>query len=182
MRLTFHIILLFASFVSLLPLKYLALGVVLWPIATQVQQMARSTTSMACGLGLVPNLLCQFIASAGDSTVLFTSAVQTEFSALEGLLYNTSEVTLLVSALMESRLSVSDLAIVVRASPLSSSTVLAEELTAISTETKEASRNLQKLLAQVQGTVDMYVCFHHYSGSPLADEIGKHAGSQRILA
>jgi len=176
MRLTFHTILLFVSLVSLLPLRFLALGVVLWPIAIQVQQMARSMTSMACGLGLVPGLLCQFVASASDSTVLFTSAIQTEF------LYNTSKVAPLVSALTESWLSVSDLAIVVRASPLSSYTVLAEELTAISTETKEASQNLQKLLAQVQGTVDMYVCCYHYSRSPLADEHGKHAGSQRTLA
>ncbi|KAI5989720.1 hypothetical protein EDD15DRAFT_2370445 [Pisolithus albus] len=37
---------------------------------------------------------------------------------------------------------------------------LAEDLAAISTDTKEASRNLQKLLAQVHGTVDMYVSFH----------------------
>jgi len=182
MRLTFHTILLFASFVSLLPLKYLALGVMLWPITAQVQQMARSTTSMACGLGLVPDLLCRFIVLAGNSTVLFTSAVQTEFLALEELLYNTSKVAPLVSALTESRLLVSDLAIVVRASPLSSSMVLVEELTAISMETKEVSRNLQKLLAQVQGMVDMYVCYCHYSRSPLADEHGKHAGSQRTLA
>ncbi|KAL4062290.1 hypothetical protein V8B97DRAFT_2026856 [Scleroderma yunnanense] len=162
MHLTFRTILLFASFVSLLSLKYLALGVMLWSIATQVQEMAQSTTRMACGLGLLPDLFCQFIAAAGDSTVLFTSALQTEFSALEGLLYNTSEVAPLVSALTESRLSVSDLAIVVRASPLSSSTVLAEELAAISMETKEASRNLQKLLAQVQGTVDIMLAVNEH--------------------
>ncbi|KIN98392.1 hypothetical protein M404DRAFT_968226 [Pisolithus tinctorius Marx 270] len=97
---------------------------------------------------------------AGNSTTLFSSTIQTQFSALEGLLYDVSEVTPLVSALTESRLLVSDLASAMRASSLSSSMALAEELAAISTDTKEASRNLQKLLAQVHGTVDMYVSSH----------------------
>ncbi|KAI5983029.1 hypothetical protein EDD15DRAFT_2376911 [Pisolithus albus] len=113
---------------------------------------------MTCGLDLLPDALCRFIVKpASDSTTLFPSTIQTQFSALEGLLYDASEVTPLVSALTESRLLVSDLASAVRASPLGSSMVLAEELAAISADTKEASRNLQKLLAHVHGTVDMYV-------------------------
>ncbi|KAI5984177.1 hypothetical protein EDD15DRAFT_2375568 [Pisolithus albus] len=110
---------------------------------------------MTCGLDLFPDLLCQFIVPTDDSTSLFPSTVQTQFSALEGLLYDSSEVVPLVSALTESRLLVSDLASAARASSLSSSTVLAEELAGISMDMKEASRNLQKLLAQVHGTVDI---------------------------
>ncbi|KAI5997559.1 hypothetical protein EDD15DRAFT_2364299 [Pisolithus albus] len=160
MRFTYRAMLLFASFLSFFPLRYLALGIVLWPIAAQFWQKVQSVSSMTCGLDLLPDLLCQFIKPASDSSALFPSTIQTQFSALEGLLYDASGVTPLVSALTESRLLVSDLASAVRASSLSSSTVLAEELVAISTDTKEASRNLQKLLAHVHGTVDMYVSSH----------------------
>ncbi|KAI6010195.1 hypothetical protein BKA83DRAFT_4503764 [Pisolithus microcarpus] len=111
--------------------------------------------SMTCRLDLLPDFLCQFIEPAGKPTALFSSTIQTQFSALEGLLYDASEVTPLVSALMESRLLVSDLTSAMRASSLSSSTVLAEELVAISTDTREVSRNLQKLLAHVHGMVDI---------------------------
>ncbi|KIO04921.1 hypothetical protein M404DRAFT_949658 [Pisolithus tinctorius Marx 270] len=148
MHLTYCAILLFVSFLLFLPLRHLALGIILSSIAVQVQKMVQPVASMTCGLGLLPDLLCQFIVPAGDFTTLFSSTIQTQFSALEGLLYDVSEVTPLVSALTESRLLVSDLASAVRASSLSSSMALAEELAAISTDTKEASRNLQKLLAQ----------------------------------
>ncbi|KAI6008451.1 hypothetical protein EDC04DRAFT_2907165 [Pisolithus marmoratus] len=116
--------------------------------------------SMTCRLDLLPDLLCQFIEPAGKPTTLFPATIQMQFSTLEGLLYDASEVTPLVSALMESRLFVSDLASTVRASSLSSSMVLAEELAVISMDTREASRNLQKLLAHVHGMVDMYVSSH----------------------
>ncbi|KAI5987703.1 hypothetical protein EDD15DRAFT_2372099 [Pisolithus albus] len=155
MRLTYRAILLFASFLSFFPLRYLALGVILWPIPAQVHQAVQSMASMTCGLGLLPDAVCQFVELAGNPAALFPSTIQTQFSALEGLLYDASEITPLVSALTESRLLVSDLASAVRASSLSSSTALAEELAAISMDSKEASRNLQKLLAQVHGTVDM---------------------------
>ncbi|KAI5981327.1 hypothetical protein EDD15DRAFT_2379802 [Pisolithus albus] len=160
MRLTYRAILLFASFLSFFPLRYLALGVILWPIPAQVHQAVQSMASMTCGLGLLPDAVCQFVEPAGNPAALFPSTIQTQFSALEGLLYDASEITPLVSALTESRLLVSDLASAVRASSLSSSTALAEELAAISMDSKEASRNLQKLLAQVHGTVDMYVSFY----------------------
>ncbi|KAI5981459.1 hypothetical protein EDD15DRAFT_2203963 [Pisolithus albus] len=118
--------------------------------------------SMTCRLDLLPDFLCQFVEPAGEPTALFPSTIQTQFSALEGLLYDASEVTPLVSALTESRLLVSDLASAVRASSLSSSAVLAEELVAISTDTREASRNLQKLLAHVHGTVDIMLTVNNH--------------------
>ncbi|KAI6006087.1 hypothetical protein EDD15DRAFT_2359207 [Pisolithus albus] len=93
------------------------------------------------------------------------------FSALEGLLYDASEVTLLISSLTESRLLVSDLASAVRASSLSSSMALAEELAAISTDMKQASRNLQKLLAQVHGTVDIMLTVNDHLLSLLRNQI-----------
>ncbi|KAI6033528.1 hypothetical protein BKA83DRAFT_4535977 [Pisolithus microcarpus] len=132
------------------------LGVILWPITAQVQQMVQSMACITCRLDLLPGPLCRFIVPADGSTALFPPTIQTQFSALEGLLYDASEVTPLVSSLTESRLLVSNLASAVRASSLSSSMALAEELAAISMDMKEASRNLQKLLAQVHGMVDMF--------------------------
>ncbi|KAI5990913.1 hypothetical protein EDD15DRAFT_2369258 [Pisolithus albus] len=171
MRLTYRAILLFLSLFSLFPPRYLALGVILWPIAAQVQQTVQSMACMTCGLDLLPGLLCQFIVPADGSTALFPPTVQTQFSALEGLLYDASEVAPLVSSLTESRLLVSDLASAVRASSLSSSAALAEELAATSTDTKEASRNLQKLLAQVHGTVDIMLTVNDHLLSLLRNRI-----------
>ncbi|KAI6001763.1 hypothetical protein EDD15DRAFT_2361084 [Pisolithus albus] len=82
-------------------------------------------------------------------------AIQTELSGLEGLLSGTNEIVPLVRSLTESRMSISDLVVLVKSSALDSRVALAEELTAVATDTKAAARGLQKFFAQVQGTVDV---------------------------
>lgn len=152
-------VLLFTLLSSLFPLEYHSFSILLclYPVATQIQRQVKYVAVAGCRLGLLSNLFCQFLAPTSDSAATFTSAIRTEFSGLEGLLAGAAEAVPLVWGLTEAQLSVNDLAVVVQTSSLSSSAPLAEELTAISAETKGASCNLQKLLAQVQGTVDVYV-------------------------
>jgi len=155
-----HTVLLFTLLSSLFPLEYLSLSILLClcPVATQIQWQGKYVIGTGCQLGLLPNLFCQFLTPTSDSATIFTSAIQTKFLDLEDLLTGAAEAVPLVWGLTEARLSVNDLAVVVHTSSMSSSAPLTEELTAISAETKGVSHNLQRLLAQVQGTVDVYIC------------------------
>ncbi|KIK20273.1 hypothetical protein PISMIDRAFT_13104 [Pisolithus microcarpus 441] len=82
-------------------------------------------------------------------------AIQTELSGLEGLLSGTSKILPLVRSLTEAWISIGDLIVLVKSSVLDSRVALAKELTTIATDTNAAARGLQKIFAQVQGTVDV---------------------------
>ncbi|KAF9231755.1 hypothetical protein BU15DRAFT_68060 [Melanogaster broomeanus] len=126
----------------------------------QVQRHASSALRLACDAEfLSETTVCRLIAprAGGGGADRYTSAIETEFTGLEGLLWGASEVVPLVQGLTEAHLSIDDLIVVVKSSSLDSRATLVEELSAISSEAKDASRNLQKLFAQVQGAVDVYV-------------------------
>lgn len=146
-------------FFPAISIKYLLLaGYFLWPVMTQMQRHTihaiRGVCSIEwfCEIG-VCKLMTPFTHTP-DAT-RYVRAIQTEFGGLEGLLSSTSEVSPVVQGLTEARLSIGDLILLVKSSTLHSRVALAGELTAVASEMKEVIRGLQKLFAQVQGTVDM---------------------------
>lgn len=115
---------------------------------------------MACRVNLFGGMsICRLTNSSVGDVDHYTVAIQAKFTGLGSLLSRATEVAPLVQNLIAAHLSVDDLIMVVKMSSLVSRTSLVEELSAISAETKEASHNLQKLFAQVQGSVDMYIFF-----------------------
>jgi len=149
------LILLFPS----IPIKYIFLaGYFLWPILTQIQRHALYATRGVCSIDLFRETgACKLFAPLTHTTdaTRYVTAIQTEFNGLEDLLSSSTEVLPLVQSLTEAHLSISDLVMVVKSSSLSSRVALVAELSAITIETKEVIRGLQKLFAQVQGTVDV---------------------------
>ncbi|KAI5988198.1 hypothetical protein EDD15DRAFT_2371628 [Pisolithus albus] len=146
-------------FFSAIPIKHLLLtGYFLWPIATQVQRHMLYAVHRVCSTEWFRETgVCRVVAplAHGQDAARYAMAIQTELSGLEGLLSGTNEIVPLVRSLTESRMSISDLVVLVKSSALDSRVALAEELTAIATDTKAAARGLQKFFAQVQGTVDV---------------------------
>ena len=146
-------------FFPAISIKYLLLaGYFLWPVMTQIQRHTIYAIRGVCSVGWfhetgVCNLMTPFMYTP-DAT-RYVSAIQTEFGGLEGLLSSTSEVSPVVQGLTEARLSIGDLILLVKSSALDSRVTLAGELTAVASEMKEVIKGLQKLSAQVQGTVDM---------------------------
>ncbi|KAF9231764.1 hypothetical protein BU15DRAFT_82020 [Melanogaster broomeanus] len=143
----------------------LLFGFVFWPVAMQVQRHASSALRLACDAEfLSETTVCRLIAprAGGGGADRYTSAIETEFTGLEGLLWGASEVVPLVQGLTEAHLSIDDLIVVVKSSSLDSRATLVEELSAISSEAKDASRNLQKLFAQVQGAVDVMLAVNEH--------------------
>ncbi|KIN93400.1 hypothetical protein M404DRAFT_36141 [Pisolithus tinctorius Marx 270] len=145
----------------MIPFKYLLLaGYLFWPIITQVQRLTFYGIRGVCSVGwFYETGVCRAVASfvhAPDAT-RYVVAIQTEFGGLEDLLSSTNEVMPIVQSLTEAHLSIGDLVILVKSSSLSSHAVLVGELTAVAVETKEVVRGLQKLFAQVRGTVDVWV-------------------------
>ncbi|KAI5993936.1 hypothetical protein EDD15DRAFT_2166874 [Pisolithus albus] len=101
--------------------------------------------------------VCRLVAplAHGLDATCYAMAIQTELSGLEGLLSSTNEILPLVRSMTDARISIGDLIVLVKSSTLDSCVALAEELTAVATDTKAAARGLQKFFAQVQGTVDV---------------------------
>ncbi|KAI6100301.1 hypothetical protein F5141DRAFT_1218858 [Pisolithus sp. B1] len=146
-------------FFPAISIKYLLLaGYFLWPIVTQLQRHTLYAVHGVCGAEWFRETsVCKLVSplAHGPDATRYAMAIQTEFSGFEGLLSGTGEITPLVRSLTEARVSISDLIVLVRSSTLDSRVVLAEELTAVATDTKAAARGLQKFFAQVQGTVDV---------------------------
>ena len=133
--------------------KYLFLaGYFLWPVMTQMQRHTIYAISGVCNVKWFRETgVCKLITPfthTPDATH-YVRAIRTEFGGLEGLLSSTSEVSPVVQGLTEARLSISDLILLVKSSTLDSRIVLAGD------DMKEVIRGLQKLFAQVQGTIDM---------------------------
>ena len=147
-------------FIPSISVKYLFLtGYFLWPILTQIQRHALYVTRGVCSVDLIRDTVaCRVLAPfthTVDSASRYVTAIQTEFNGLEGLLSSSTEVLPLVQSLTEAHLSIDHLTMVVKSSSLSSRVALVAELSAITTETKEVIQGLQKLFAQVQGTIDV---------------------------
>lgn len=138
-------------------LRFLLIGYALWSLATLTRHHALTAINLACKFGFLgETFVCRFAGSTA-SPYRYADAIQTEFSGLERLASGATQITPLVQSLTEARLSVDDLVVVVRLSTFSFRASLVEELLVVSSETREASRNLQKLFAEIQAAVDMYV-------------------------
>lgn len=156
-----RILWLIVFYLPFIPLRYYVLaGYLLWPVGQLLHRHFWTAIGVACRVNLFDEMsICKLTDSSVGDADHYAVAIQTEFTGLESLLSRAAEVTPLVQNLIAAHLSVDDLIVVVKMSSLVSRAPLVKELSAISVETKEASRNLQKLFAQVQGSVDMYVFF-----------------------
>ena len=146
-------------FFPAISIKYLLLaGYFLWPVMTQMQRHTIHAIRGVCSIEWFREIgVCKLMTPfthTPDAT-RYVRVIQTEFGGLEGLLSSTSKVSPVVQCLTEARLSIGDLILLVKSSTLHSRVALAGELTAVASEMKEVIRGLQKLFAQVQGTVDM---------------------------
>ncbi|KIK13525.1 hypothetical protein PISMIDRAFT_17918 [Pisolithus microcarpus 441] len=153
------VLILFFPAIPAIPIKYLLLaGYFLWPIATQVRRHTLYAVHGACSTEwLRETAVCRLVVplAHGPDATRYAMAIQTELSGLDGLLSSTNKILPLVRRMTEARISIGNLIVLVKSSVLDSCVALAEELTAIATNTKAAARGLQKFFAQVQGTVDV---------------------------
>lgn len=137
--------------------RYLLIGYAVWPVVMQLHHHAIVALDLACKVGLLGETLPCRLMNRTVSQSHYVDAIQTEFSGLENLASGATEIAPLSLSLSEARLTIDDLIVVVRLSSFASRAALVEELLVISSETKDASRNLQKLSAEIQAAIDMYV-------------------------